>query len=817
MNIPTSADPAREVCSAPFRVSRSPGQGKRPAGPTGEPAAWSFHGGPPWLIIWILIAAAGGVTAQTLAPDEHLQFADGLYARQMYDVALAEYTRFIEANPDSKQGDAVTFRIGECQRKLKNPPAAEKAYHRVYTKYPQSTFIHRALFRRAEIFLDAGMHDAAVDLLGKLIAGKPPAEIAPAAHYLRGEALQKTGKTEEAGKAFKAIVDQYAASPFAAYAMIKLGQTAGANTKQAVEQFTKAIKAAPSDRLAAEAWFQLAEVHFRAKAYEASAKAYEQLLSKYPTDSRAAEAQLQATWAFHNAGLYAEALRRAVEKQKTVSGERRDEWLYVKANSERLLHKYADAIKTYQALLTSTPNSAYAHAAAYEQALVYHRKGDHAAAVKRLKQVTWTAKLQRDVYWLLAESHAALEQHDDAIQYYRRLVEKYSGDRLAIDGRYRLAHLLQSRGQFAAAAAQYRILVQKHSKSELAPRALFAAGYCLAREGEHAKAVRDWAEVIKNYPNKPIVEQALFQKAMSEVRLERDKDAQTTLRLLLKRYPTTTHVAEAWFWSGVLLKEAGKFQDAEAPLRSAVKVAAEPDLKRKAQFQLALTLQKLNKQAESADLFQALLESPMQDRFTPSLLQWVALQGLEAKKYAEAVRAAMQLVENADEERWKRIGWSLAGQAYDSLGESAKAIDAFKKSLAPGAQGPRTAETSLRLGELLMAVPQPEKAADGRFAAEAHLERAAKLASEDGQLAVRASAYAGLGRAAQAREANDEAARYFMSVALLFDDADLVPECLHRAAACYAAAGNEAAAKKAIEDLVARYPESKWAPKAEGG
>jgi len=342
----------------------------------------------------------------------------------------------------------------------------------------------------------------------------------------------------------------------------------------------------------------------------------------YPKDTRAAEAQLQATWAFHNTGLYAEALRRAADAEKReYDGGPRDEWRYVRANSERLLLKYDDAAKSYTALLTDTPNSAYAEAAAYEQALVYHRKGDHAAAITRLKQVTWTEKFQRDVFWLLAESHAALDQQDDAIQYYRKLVDEHAEDKLALDGRYRLAHLLQTRGQFGAAAAQYRILVEKHPTSELAPRALFAAGYCLAREGEHAKAVRDWARVIKNHAENPIVEQALFQKAMSEVRLERDKDGQDTLRLLLKGYPATKHLADARFWLGVLLKDAANFKEAEGELRAAVKLAEDPDLKRKAQFQLALTLQKLNKQAEAADLLQALLASPMQDRFTPSLLQ----------------------------------------------------------------------------------------------------------------------------------------------------------------------------------------------------
>ena len=58
------------------------------------------------------VLLAGAVAALALVPDEQLQFADGLYKRGMYDVAIREYLQFLAAT-NAPQADVVYYRIGE--------------------------------------------------------------------------------------------------------------------------------------------------------------------------------------------------------------------------------------------------------------------------------------------------------------------------------------------------------------------------------------------------------------------------------------------------------------------------------------------------------------------------------------------------------------------------------------------------------------------------------------------------------------------------------------------------------------------------------
>jgi tetratricopeptide (TPR) repeat protein len=97
---------------------------------------------------------------------EQLQFADGLYARGMWDTALKEYQAFLVQNPDKKTGsEAVYYRMGESFRALGRIPEADAAYQRAYDDYPNGEFHYRAGLRRAEFLEQAGQGTEQVQLL----------------------------------------------------------------------------------------------------------------------------------------------------------------------------------------------------------------------------------------------------------------------------------------------------------------------------------------------------------------------------------------------------------------------------------------------------------------------------------------------------------------------------------------------------------------------------------------------------------------------------------------------------------------------------
>ena len=235
-------------------------------------------------------------------------------------------------------------------------------------------------------------------------------------------------------------------------------------------------------------------------------------------------------------------------------------------------------------------------------------------------------------------------------------------------------------------------------------------------------------------------------------------------------------------------------------MRAALSRNPRKDLERQARYHLAVVLYEREQYKPAAELMKALLGSPAQDRFSPALLEWLADYSVTQGDLPAASKAAARLVETANEPSWKQIGHACAGRAALAAGKKADAEAAYRKALEIDVVTPVAAEAALALGDLTLAADRADVAYD-------YFSRAAALADAESQLSIRARAYAGLGHTAVARQEPDKAIRYFMSVAILFNDPDLVPACLSEAAALMKGQGDAAGAFKVAQELEKRYPD----------
>jgi len=763
------------------------------------------------LALVFAFASVSSSRGDTMDEGDRLQFADGLFARGMHELALKEYESFLRDFPSTAKADAVHFKMGECYRGLGKVADAEKEFLGVFTGYTNSEFRLKAGFRQAVLVTESGQDESAIGLFQALLNEKLPDDIAAASCYHLGELFEKTGKNEDATKAFEQTKNLYPSSTLYSYALLKVGATYArdkAREDQALEMYRLAAEKPATSRIGAEALFQAAEIYFSRKTFDKSAEAYKKLLTQYPADQRAIESRLQGAWACHNAGLYVDAMNIAGGALKGELGDKKPEWLYLKANCERQLMKNESAVETYSQLLEQHPTSSLVNVARYEKALTCYKMGKFKDAVEEAGKVTQTPEFKKDVCWLLAESHAALKEEDLAIQYYRIITAEFPKSDVACDAAYRLAHHLQGKKEFKEASRCYNIVAVNFPENKLAPMALFASAFCGASDGRHEDALRDWATLIQKYPSDALVEESFYHKAVTEIGLKRFSEGMTSLRELLKKFPASKFAADAHYWLGVTLEQEKKPQDAEPELQVAVKDGAGKDWLKEAEFRLATVLQKNGKNDEAAVLFQSLLTSPLRDNFSPQLLEWLSEYRFDKKEYRESVDAAQLMVERNKNAEWQQIGWCLIGRGQIAQGDKASAGLSYRKAVALDAKTPLLAESALRLGELTMGGTNQADAA--KFFAQA-----ASLASDEKLLGVRARAYVGLGRAAKAVSDSEGAARYFMSVAVLYDDAEIVPECLFEAAEAYKKLGKQDEAAKTIKELKERYPQSDWAKKGQ--
>ncbi len=750
------------------------------------------------------------VNVHAVDPVEQAQLADGLYARGMYDMALNEYLMISRQAPDYENMDRVLFRIAECHRRLGRPVIADRFYLRLMREQSESEYRHRAGFRRAELRIVSEQYEDAVGLLAELLDNEPTDEIAASALFYSGYSYRHIGRIAEAEDALNSVLEAYPESALASYAALELAglyREREENPAQLMDLYGLAAENPATPQVGAEALFLLGEAAYAQGAYSESARAYQQLLDTYPDEQRALESRLPAAWAFHNAGRFADGLRVAEQALKTEpDADETAEWLYIKANCLRRLLRADDARRTYLRITREYPRHELAPLASYETALISFRQRDFEDAVRQASAIEPVEGIKQDLYWLLAESYAEIGSYDDAVQNYYSIIDSVPESDRAVKARYRLAGLLQNRGDYLEASRYYRELADLHPEHELAPPSLFASAYCMAGKELFEEALKDWESVLTSYPDHPLAEESMIQKALTLQEVDRADEALHALAAFIKTYPESDFGAEARYRKGVLLKQDDRVTDAVQEFRYALALDPEDELEGRIRLRLALSLQQREEWGEAADLLAGLLGTPSRNIIPAEILKWLAHYQLGAGAYDSGIAAAELLAETGNTPAWRQIGRSLEGQGYMMINRRDEAIASFELGLEEKARTREGAEAALHVGAL-------EREAGNYDRAHAHYQRAAEMASDPEMADIRARGYFGLGRVASGREDWASAARYYMSVGILYDDTELTPESLYRAAEAFGYIGRDNESEKTINELIDRYPDSEWSDK----
>jgi len=765
------------------------------------------------LLCTVSLALAGlSLTLRAQQPDamtaeDRRLFADGLFSRGLHVRAIAEYEALAHDFPAMPEIDKVLFRWAEALRQADKFAEADKVLLRLIRDHAQSPYRQRALFQRAALAIVQDNNEAAAELLATLLKEELPPDIREHALYYRAEALRQLGSDAEAASLFDRQLEEFPAGKLAGYARLARGgqlvaSAKAADFKRGIELFRACADNPPTPRLGAEALYLMAQAHFAAREYKASADLYREFMRRHPDDERVAKVALQAAWAYHNAGLHTDAIALTRTLGPAAGSDSAADWLYLKGSSEFQLAQYAEAAATFEKLVQQHPTARFSGTAWYMRAFALSRLDDHAGAVAAALRVGSDDPQRRDVLWLLGESYALLKDYDHAVQYYRLLADEFPQDALAPQALYRLAHLLQSREAWLDASQGYLKLVERFPQHELSARALLASGFCLSKGNQPEKAIRDWEQLGQRFPESEGIGEALFRKGVEEIRLGRHDDALASLdRLMRTIKPENENFAEAQFWRATLFYRKNDLAEAEKCVRAVLERQPSKDLERESNFLLGLILQQSERLPEAADTLQKLIDDPLQTRFTPAQLAWLAEYQQSREAFDAAEAAARRLVVLAPDETWKQAAWTLVGRAAMARKDAAGATEAFEKAVAAIGNTRYAAEAHLRLGELYLAAKNAANA-------ETHFRKAAEIAAAPELQSIRITAQAGLGRAMREAGDRDGAARYLLSVCLLYTDPVLLPPLFEETITLLRLLGRADEAATLEQELCEQYPGS---------
>jgi TolA-binding protein len=496
-------------------------------------------------------ARAGGPLATAAArqdADEQYRYFSALCDNKHFELAIREGRGFLAAFPNHPKAETARYRLAGALFESGNWSEAAPEYERLsasraFEFLPEVHFRLGQCRQRAEDFVRAAQSFEAARESGKDYLRRPATYFLAECHFARADWPRAEALYAELCAAENTAPDaEYRREAALAWAWCALRQS---HWDAAAERAEAYLSEQRSGATRGEAAFLAGEAHLSAGRPERAlvsyalveegpqlesalrgtgfalaslgrqaeaARAFEQLLERFPEGRHAAEAALQRGVAWLQAGESARAAA-ALEDPRAGTGDEASLWL---ARAQLAAGNPPAALAAAERGLSAGPEGERAQRL---RAL----RGDALKAMGRSDEALASYTAAGSEYALHAASVAALNagQHGPAIEAARALLERFPSSTRRNAVRLILGEALLAAGEHAQAARELESLASVEQEFPERARCLERLGWALYLGGEPRRAAQAFAQVVERFPNSEEAPEAQYMRGAA---LERDGD-----------------------------------------------------------------------------------------------------------------------------------------------------------------------------------------------------------------------------------------------------------------------------------------------------
>lgn len=514
------------------------------------------------------------------ATDYSLAYA--MFQAEQYDLARAEFERFVGAYPQSDQADDALFLASESERMLGNHAEAADSYRRLLNDYPHSALRIDAMQGVGQAWFDAGRYEESILAFEKVTAGDVGVEARATAQYHIAEGLFRLGSYVNALAAYEDVLTTAPDAAEARPATYGKGWTQFylreyADAHATFVGFLAKFDDGPET---AEVEYRAAECLFLLERWEDARLAFAAFVSERADDADArplaADASLRVGQCLHRAGE-TDAARAQFAKTAQVYADldAAEEAQYWVGEVLYQAGRYNDAIYEYQRLLEAYPNTPLGPQTQYSVGRAKFALASYREALPSFDAVVGSgdADLSAAATWYVAECRRLLEEYNTALIWYRRVP---TGSRYADDATFGRGASHFALGELDKAIEAYGELAAI-SGAPLQRDAQYHLGVAYHNSGLHAEAADALGKFLAGGSSTSVaaVDAALYWRMQSLYEQRLYVDTVAVGKRLVRDHPGSEYVSPTRFFVGESLYWDGKYAEARAEYDALI--AADPD------------------------------------------------------------------------------------------------------------------------------------------------------------------------------------------------------------------------------------------------
>ena len=779
---------------------------------------------------------------RTKGPEDDLfDFASLAYERQEWGIAAQNYAKYLQTYPAGKQVALALFRIGECYMQQRQLAQAASYYEEVVNRYPSSEGAPSAAYRLGAMAFNQAMNEAnsgnkaaatprlkeAVKYFNFSEARTAIPEAKLAAQYNKSRAYEQLGETKLQTEALKSIiaVNDKTKNPYLETALLTLGNLKlGSDQKsESLEAFTQLVKESTNNAVVADASLRAAVIYAEMNKPDEAIAMFQKALSLQETseDSRGI-ALVGLIQALNAKGDYDGVIDFYNRNSEVLPpGAARPRMLLLVGHAYRQRKSYARAVEVYLIVEQYHRDTDEAFEAGYWKLYCFYLLNDRDLGEFANGFITRYAPTKGDHEFMSlarlirADFFFNKNDYDQAAQSYVDLKVDKLPEKLRPGTVFNMGWAQAESGRHQDAVSSFTKFLNDYPGHAFTPKALARRGLANKDARDLVKAKADFERVTKDFPQSDACEMAWLQLGFIAMDMKDAKGTVAAFETMLTKFPSSKAAAQAYYGVGRGYFDQKLYDKAIPALRRSIEIDSKFYMERASQMLMLCDYARHNAD-DLAKTIDTYLGAKPGGSVPPEILKWLGLKFFNGEEFARAARYLELGCTPDAPENTEPLIWIYLGMAQLNTGHFDQRIQAadnyLKTDPDPGSKARALlTKSGAQLGNA--AFDEAHETAKEALAFVKDGKLQAELLILEGDIyTAEGDALKAKGDIEGARSKWQAAGGKYAVPSQVFEDREITPQALYKAASALEKQGDTVQAEKLREQLKQRYP--KWKPKA---
>ncbi len=741
---------------------------------------------------------------------EQLDFANGLFQRGFYKMAADEYGKFISSFKQSKYLPEAYFGKAESSFFLKHYHNAIEQYKEYLHLFPQGKKVDLAKMRLGQSFLFLNDYTSALEWLSSVNSRSLDDSFRQILVFCKGKAYLGKGDKEQAIKSFDEAVAILKGSHCAVDALIEAGAILAKDHKleMALKYYDRAFNSTNDKKIKSFILYKKGEAYFLNKDYLSAIQVFKGILDKYLNEDIVKDAFSNLLLSLYDLSKY-EDLLSVYNKYKAIAkeGDNFFEIYYIVASAYVELSQYKKAEQILNSILTNTSISEFdRNKALLEKAEVLVKSKHMKEAIELLDKGFSDVTVGKDRrLFLEAEAYYGLANFSKSYELYKQIIDNFPSSDFADDALYGAAHAKKAAGDNKKAMELFFKYFQQGKDLSKRRESLYNDILLAIRERMTDKAVKDSELYLNKFKNWYRSELVMFRLANLYGDLKEYDKAIGLLKSFILKYPKSNRLNKIYFLLAYDLQIKGDKEEALDYYKKIDFTKASKDLIASSLKNMALIYLDQGQEQLAADVYDKIITEFDGRGLNIKVYIWLAEKYVNEEHLDKALEV-LQRAQKKDVDGKDNIEIAyFKALAFRKKKEYQKSIKNYNIVLLSRTSNVYTAASYIGKGLCLSAL---KRYSDARK----EFETAIVEYPDDATITMRARFE--IANLEQERGNIEEAYKFYMLVAVLYNDDIYCPEALFRAGRILEELKKRKDAIKVYKEIVDVYSQSDLAEEA---